>query len=499
MAAKARLGTSQSLRPSRRRFLKTAAGAAAVSAAALTFPIRRVYGANETVNLGFIGVGDRGSYSVEWYSKLPDIRVATLCDADPGYKLGKAHEKHAQAKTETDLRRVLDDKSIDAVVISTCNHWHALAAVWAIQAGKDVYVEKPISNNVWEGRKIVEAARKYNKIVQGGTQQRSDPVQAEIRDFIKSGKLGKVQWIRGNRYGYREGIGKRAEPLKPPATCNYEMWLGPAQDLPIYRDKLHYDWHWVWNTGAGELGNWGVHIMDDIRNMLFDRCTLPPRLLSGGGRVVWNDAGETANVQFVYFDTGPETGNIPVLFSLSNLPRKFGEQKTATNYRNIQSGYVIQFEHGYYAGGRGGGRAFDSGGKQIQSFKGDGGGEHARNFIDAVKSRKRESLNAEIEVTHYSSSWCHLANAAYRLGSGYSREKAESIAQSSAPWKELLDNFQHHLEANHVDLAQAGLKVSSILEVDPKRETFTGASATPDALALLRREYRKPYVMPEQV
>src|SRR4051794_9155424 len=212
--------------PSRRRFLKTAAGAAAASAVAMTFPIRKVYGANEKVNLGFIGVGDRGSSSVKWFAGLPDVQVAALCDADPAYKLEGARQQHApQAKVELEMRKILDDKTIDAVVISTCNHWHALAAVWAIQAGKDVYVEKPVSNNVWEGRKIVEAARKYNRVCQGGTQQRSDPVQAEIRDLIKSEKLGKMQWIRGNRFGYRESIGKRADTLTPPSTCNYDLWL----------------------------------------------------------------------------------------------------------------------------------------------------------------------------------------------------------------------------------------------------------------------------------
>ena len=489
--------TGHSALPSRRRFLRTTAGAAA--AAALAFPIRRVHGANDAINLGFIGVGDRGAYSADWFAKVPGVRVATLCDADPEWKLNAAHKKHDQAKVETDLRKVIEDKSIDAVVISTCNHWHALAAVWACQAGKDVYVEKPVSNNVWEGRKIVEAARKYNRIVQGGTQQRSDPVQAEIRDFIQSGKLGKVQWIRGNRFGYRASIGKRSEPLKPPASVNYDLWLGPAQDEPIYREKLHYDWHWDWNTGSGEMGNWGVHILDDIRNVLFDKCTLPPRILSGGGRVAWDDGGETPNVHFVYFDTGPETGNIPVVFSLSNLSRKAGEKNTAPNYRNIQSGYVIQFENGYYAGGRGGGAAFDGSGKRLQSFKGDGGGKHAANFIDAVRSRKVDGLNADIERAHYSSSWCHLANVAYRVGQTYSRDKAESIAQSSGPWRELLDGFHAHLEAHQVDLAQANLKVSSALELDPAREMFTGASATPDALALLRGTYRKPYTMPEQV
>jgi predicted dehydrogenase len=479
---------------SRRQFV---VGAAA-GAAALSFPIRRVLGANETVNMAFIGVGGRGTHSAKWFGEIPGVRVAAVCDADKGHMSACQKSLEAadikDAKAIEDQRRIFDDKSIDAVCISSCSHWHALAAVWAIQSGKDVYVEKPVSNNVWEGRKIVEAARKYNKIVQGGTQQRSDPVQKQIKEFISSGKLGKMLWIRGNRLGRRESIGKRDTPLKPPADVNYDLWLGPAQDEPIYRPELHYDWHWVWNTGSGEMGNWGVHILDDIRMMLDDKSTLPKRILAAGGRVVWNDAGETPNVHIAYYDTGV----VPVIFMLSNLPAKTGVTQEP-QYRGIRSGYVIQFEGGYYAGGRGGGWAYDNDKKRIQQFKGDGGEAHAKNFIEAVRTRNRAIQNAEIEQTHYTSAWCHLANVAYRLGSPYGQKGAAELAKDFQPWSELLDQFHEHLEANGVDAAKAGLKLSSILEIDPQKEVFVGKSATPEAQALLRREYRKPYVMPDQV
>ena len=479
---------------SRRQFV---VGAAA-GAAALSFPIRRVLGANETVNVGFIGVGGRGTHSAKWFGEIPGVRVAAVCDVDKGHISAAQKSLDAQdikdVKGHEDQRRIIEDKSIDAVVISSCNHWHALAAVWAIQAGKDVYVEKPVSNNVWEGRKIVEAARKYNRIVQGGTQQRSDPVQKQIKEFIKSGKLGKMQWIRGNRLGRRESIGKRDTPLKPPANVNYDLWLGPAQDEPIYRPNLHYDWHWVWNTGSGEMGNWGVHILDDIRMMLDDQSTLPKRILAAGGRVVWNDAGESPNVHIAYYDTGV----VPVILMLSNLPEKTGSTREP-NYRGIRSGYVIQFENGYYAGARGGGWAYDNDNKRIQQFKGDGGEAHAKNFIEAVCTRNRAIQNAEIEQTHYSSAWCHLANVAYRLGSAYGQQGAADLAKNFQPWSELLEQFHTHLEANGVDATKSGLKLSSILEIDPRKEVFIGKSATPEAQALLRREYRKGYVMPEQV
>lgn len=479
------------MRVTRRQFV---AGSAA-AAASMALSSRRVLGANDAINVGFIGVGSRGSHSAKWFSEIAGVRVAALADPDSD-TLGKAAKGFPGAKTFQDLRKIIDDKSIDAVVISTCNHWHALAAIWACQAGKDVYVEKPISQTIWEGRKMVEAARKYNRIVQGGVQQRSDPCQAEIKAFIKSGKLGKMLWIRGNRFGVRESIGKLDQPLVPPATCDYNLWLGPAQDEKLYRKQFHYDWHWYWNTGSGEMGNWGVHILDDIRNMLFDQVTHPTRILSGGGRVAWNDAGQTPNMHFVYFDTPV----VPVIFSLSNVSLSPDRKTAAPNYRSIQSGYVIQFEDGYYAGGRNGGWAYDNDGKRLQQFKGDGGGAHAKNFIDAVRNRDPKMLAADVELAHYSSAWCHLANIAFRLGREYSKDQALAAYKDFKPWNEMMEGWFHkQLADNQIDWQEAGLKLSSVLEFDPKKEVFVGASATPAAQALLTREYRKGFEITDKI
>ena len=494
----------------RRRFVvRAAASAAAVGVSwrsawgqADAKKVANVAGANESVRMGFIGLGGRGMESARWFSTVDGVKVAAVCDPDEK-RIEGAKMKYADAEGFKDLRRVIESKDIDAVVISTCNHWHALAAIWACQAGKDVYVEKPVSQTVWEGRKMVEAARKYKRIVQGGTQQRSDPAQWQIKDFIKSGKLGKMKWIRGNRFGVRESLGKRKEPLKIPESVDYDLWLGPAQDEPILRPNLHYDWHWSWNTGSGEMGNWGVHILDDIRNAISDQSSLPKRILAGGGRVAWDDAGETPNVHFVYFDTGV----VPVIFSLTNLPIKAdpaAQDQTklpAPAWRGTRSGYVIQFEDGYYAGGRGGGWCYDNEGKKIEGMqaKGDGGGLHARNFIEAVRTRDMKKQNGEIEQTHYSSAWCHLANVAYRLGSEYRPEETEAMAKDFKPWAELLDGFHEHLENNKVEIEKAGIKASGFLELDPAKETFVGPSASQKALALLTREYRKGYEVPDRV
>jgi predicted dehydrogenase len=479
----------RSRRTSRRTFLIRAAA----GTSALAPPTRRALGANDAINLGFIGVGDRGAFSAKWFGEIPGVRVAAVCDADE-QRMAAAREQFPQARAIRDLRRLIEDKGIDAVVISTCNHWHALAAIWACQAGKDVYVEKPLAQTVWEGRRIVEAARKYGRIVQGGTQQRSCPAQPRIRELIRSGKLGRMLWIRGNRYGLREGIGRLSAPLVPPASVDYDLWLGPARDVPIYRKQFHYDWHWTWNTGSGELGNWGVHVLDDIRNMLFDQCTLPRRVLAGGARLAWDDAGETPNVHFVYYDTGI----VPVIFALSNLPSKAGV-KAEPHDRGIRSGFVIQFENGYYAGGRGGGWSYSLDGRRLEQFEGDGGEAHARNFIEALRKRDPGVLNAPVEETHHSSSWAHLANIAYRLGAGYERGRAMEIARDFTPWAETLDGFRAHLEANGVDPATTDFRLSGVLEIDPANETFTGPSATAQALALLSREYRDPYVVPAVV
>lgn len=456
----------------------------------------RVLGANETIRIASIGLGGQGSGNAGRMSKVPGVEVVMLCDPDTA-ALDKAKKSFPNAKTTQDLRKVMEDKTIDAVVVSTGNHWHVLAAIWAMQAGKDVYVEKPVSHNIWEGRKLVEAARKYNRICQGGTQQRSDPMQDEVKAFLDSGTLGKIKYVRCNHYSMRASIGKQDTPLQPPATCDYNLWLGPAQDEPIFRKKFHYDWHWDWNTGNGEMGNWGPHILDDLRNVVFrDKITLPKRVIAGGGRFGWDDAGETPNTHFAYIDTG----DIPVIVDFHNLPRAKGVKAPDVYLRRRTGSFlIIECENGYYTGNRGGGSAFDLEGKKLQTFKGDGGKTHAANFITAIRSRKPTDLKAEVEQIHYSSAWCHLGNISYRLGQKYNREQAEAAVKDFQPWNDVIADFHEHLKKNELDDSKLDIKMGPMLELDPAKETFIGSTATPEALALLTREYRKGFEVPQQV
>jgi predicted dehydrogenase len=456
----------------------------------------RVLGANERIRIAAIGLGGQGSGNTSRLAKVPGVEIVYLCDPDTK-ALDAAKQTYPNAKTTQDLRKVMEDKDVDAVVVSTGNHWHVLASIWAIQAGKDVYVEKPVSHNIWEGRKLVEAARKYNRIVQGGTQQRSDPLQTELKAFLDGGSLGKIKYVRCNHYSLRKTIGKEATPITPPATLDYDLWLGPAKDEPIYREKLHYDWHWNWNTGNGEMGNWGPHILDDLRNVVFrDKVPLPKRVIAGGGRFAWDDAGETPNTHFAYMDTG----DIPVIVDFHNLPRA-KDVKGADIYLRRRTGafLIIECEGGYYAGNRGGGSAFDLEGKKLQTFKGDGGKNHAANFVDAIRSRKPTDLKAEVEDIHYSSAWCHLANISYRLGQQYVREQAEAAVKDFQPWNDVIGDFHQHLTNNQLDASKLDIRMGPMLELDGAKETFIGATATPEALAMLTREYRKGFEVPQAV
>lgn len=472
----------------RRSFLRDAALASTALSAS------RVLGANDRIRIASIGLGGQGTGNAGRMAKVPGVEIAYLCDADTA-AIDKAKLKYPTAKTTQDLRKVMEDKNIDAVVVSTGNHWHVLASIWACQAGKDVYVEKPISHNIWEGRMLVQAARKYNRIVQGGTQQRSDPFHDELKAYLDTGALGKIKYVRCNHYGMRDSIGKRDTPITPPTTVDYNLWLGPAQDIPILREKFHYDWHWVWNTGNGELGNWGPHILDDLRSVVFrDKLTLPKRVLAGGGRLGWNDAGETPNTHFIYYDTG----SIPVIMDVHNLPRKKGMKASDVYLRRRTSAFlVIECENGYYAGGRGGGSVHDLEGKVIQRFKGDGGATHAANFISAIRSRNPQDLKGEIEKIHYSSAWCHLGNISWQLGKPGDLDQAKAALTEFAPWQELIEDLPAHLTANEITLQPGDIRIGQMLEVDAEKETFTGASATPEALALLRREYRAGFEVPD--
>jgi len=471
----------------RRFFLQQSAAVAGAAILAGPALAKSTKGVNEKLNVAFIGAGGRAQELLRQFRVLPDVRLAAVCDVDEVH-LNQTGDKFKIKSRYADLRKLLEDQDIDAVAIATCNHWHALAAILAMQAGKDVYVEKPLSHNHWEGQQVVNAARKLDRIVQLGTQQRSDPMQAEIKEFLHNKQaLGKIEYVQVCRFGARAPIGKREQPLEPPKTVNYDLWLGPAAEQPIYRDKLHYDWHWDWNTGNGELGNWGVHVLDDALNVaLRDECPFPKRIAAAGGRVAWNDAGNTPNVVFAYYDTG----SVPVLFGLSNL------QEASPKIDDVGTGYVVQCEGGYYEGGRGKGTARDKDGKVIRSFKGDAGNGHQRNFVDAVFAHDRSKLNAEIEIGHQSTAWCNLADVVQRAGDEYSHEKAVSVRKNCQPWDDLVALIEKHLQHNGVDLKNSNFQLGPMLEFDSKSQKFAGSDAQ-KANGYLKREYRKGFEVPE--
>ncbi len=474
---------------SRRQFIGIGISAGVM----LSLPARAMWAANcnDSINLGFIGCGGRAGQLASEFEKIAGVNLAGFCDPDSS-RVEIMQQKYPLAQTWSDLREMLDSDSIDAVVVATCNHWHCLASIWAMEAGKDVYVEKPLSHSQWEGEQTITAARRYKRICQVGTQQRSDPMQAAIKQFLhQQSALGKITAVRVNRFGLRAAIGKSAAPLEIAKNIEYDLWLGPAQDESIFRTSLHYDWHWDWNTGSGEMGNWGVHLLDDVRNNVFqDSVTWPTKISGGGGRLSWNDAGQTPNVHFVYFDTG----SIPVVIGLSNLPAE-PNGKATPPHSGPDSGYLVYCEGGRLEGQRGRAKAFDQAGQLVREFKGDNGdGRHQQNFIDAVRSRDATQLNADVEIGHHSTGWCNLANLAFRAGGGLSIAEYRKIGVES--WQVLLGEMQTHIQAHGMQLNDKAIRLSPPLELDATTGRFIGEHAAV-ANGLLKREYRKGFEVPE--
>lgn len=474
----------------RRSFLSTVGvGAAATT---LIAPGRKLWAANvnEEINVGFVSCGGRSRALMNQFSKVEGVNIGAVCDADQS-RIDLVKETFPKAKSFTDMRELFADPEIDAVVVATCNHWHCLAAIWAMEAGKHVYVEKPLSHTQWEGEQTVAAARRYNKVCQIGTQQRSDPMQVEIKKFLHEEKaLGEIKAARVNRYGVRGSVGKRDTPLEIPKNVNYDLWLGPAQKKPIFRDSLHYNWHWDWNTGSGEMGNWGVHVLDDVRNNIFqDSVAIPKRIFGGGGRVVWNDAADSPNVHFVYFDTG----SIPVVIGLSNLPKEKGGKKSPS-MPGPRSGYIAYCEGGRFEGQRGYAIARDRQGKVIRKFSGNSGDVlHQKNFVDAIRANDSSILNSEIQVGHDSTGWCNFANIAFQCGSKFDRADADQVRQST--WRDLLKQMEEHLAAHDLSLDDDSIKLSPMLSLNQEGQ-FVGDHAE-TANKFLKREYREGYVVPE--
>lgn len=477
----------------RRTFLKSSLAAASATVV-LGNSISQGASPNDEIRIAFLSCGGRAGELMGAFEKVKGVRVVGLCDPDEK-RVAQAKKRFPEAKTAADMRHLLDDPNIDAVVVATCNHWHCLAAIWAMQAGKDVYVEKPLSHTQWEGEQTIAAARKYQRICQVGTQQRSDPMQAKLKEFLHKEKgIGTLERVRVNRYGVRGSIGKRSEALPKDPAMNYDLWLGPAADREVFRDKWHYDWHWDWNTGSGEMGNWGVHVLDDVRNVVFqDSVAVPKKILGGGGRMVWNDAGETPNVHCVAFDTG----SLPVVIGLSNLSVGKGKNE-GPKFPGPGSGYVVYAEGGRLEGQRGSARAYDSSGKMIREFKGDSGRSHQENFIEAVRARKSEMLNAEVQIGHDSTGWCNFANICFQMGQPDLVHEIMNLGGSFPGWSTIVEELHEHLMNHGVGPETPGLLLSPWLELDPAKGRFVGEHADA-ANQLLRRQYRAPYTVPEIV
>jgi predicted dehydrogenase len=470
----------------RREFLEQSllatAALVAVPSAALAQSAAYPEKQSDLLRVGVVGVRGRGRGLIGSFKKSPDSEVVAICDPDSGV-IDPALEAVPNATYHKDLRALLDDPSIDIVAIATPNHWHALATIWALQAGKHVYVEKPISHNVVEGRAIVNAARRYGRLVQHGTQARSNVATRDAIAWLRAGGLGRVTRARGLCYKRRESIGKVDGPQQPPATLDMDLWTGPARFEPLMRAELHYDWHWDFNTGNGDIGNQGVHQMDIARWGL-GLDDFPRRVMSCGGRVGYDDDGETPNSQLVSYDYGDKE----IIFEVRGLP--------TDPYRTAHIGVVFHGERGYMVSSSYAKVVvFDHDGNVTKTFTGEG--NHAQNFLDAIKHGRPDLLHADALEGHRSTALCHLGNISHRLGT------VRRLSDIDAPFESEPANiayaeFRDHLTGNELSADQTDITLGPSLAFNDASERFHGAREE-QANALLTREYRIPYVIPDEL
>lgn len=456
---------------SRRDFLSTSGKAAAGLAATgvlascqemQTMPVKqsRVIGANDRINLAIVGAGGRGNGLLQEFANIENVHIKAICDTDESRfpsRVKAIKDKHGYAPaTEWDMRRVFDDDSIDAVVFATPNHWHALGTIWACQAGKHVYVEKPSCHNVFEGRKMVEAARKYNRIVEVGFQNRSIGNVRNAMKFLKDGGIGDVYMAKGMCYKPRNDFEVMPDS-DPPEGVHYDMWVGPADYFPYNEGKFHYQWHWHWNTGCGDIGNQGPHQFD-VARWGINKDEHPVKIRSFGGYYKFGDVctQETANTQMAVYEY--EDGKI-LQFEVRGLYTA-GEADQDVKIGNLFFGtegwMSVSGSTWKTYMGRKNEPGPSSTSKDVaadpMNLAGAGGDAHYKNFIYALRSGKRQDLTCDIEVGHMSSVLPHLGNISYRLG----RE----------------------------------------ICFDGDKEKITGDR---EANKMLTRKYRKPYIVPAKV
>lgn len=481
-------------RQTRREFLEHSMLAAAAVAASRALPEsfasaeEQSRSPNERLRVAVLGLNGRGQDHLGGYMRRKDCEVVAVVDPDQtvGQKKGVDVVESATGKKPVwyaDLRKMLDDKSIDLVSIATPNHWHSLSAIWAMQAGKHVYVEKPVSHNVMEGRRVVDAARRHNKICQAGTQSRSMTGTRQLMEFLHNGGIGDITLARGLCYKPRGSIGPRGEYAVPNGV-DYDVWCGPAPMNPLTRPRFHYDWHWQWDCGNGDLGNQGIHQMDLARWGL-QATDLGRGVVSYGGRLGYEDAGETANTQVSIHDYGDKT----LVFEVRGL--------ATDDLKGARVGVIFYGSDGYAVmSSYSGGVVFDLSGKEVKKF--EGGADHYDNFIKAVRSGKHTDLNGDILEGHLSSALCHVANISYRLGETAPLTDVRARLETLDTKDEALETLERvtaHLQKNKVDLERTPLMLGPSLAIDGTAETFTGAGAE-RANPLLTREYRKGFEVP---
>jgi predicted dehydrogenase len=450
----------------RRRFIQSATTAGLAFGAAPTILANSNWkGANDRVNVAVIGIRGMGKSHIESYQALDNVEVAALCDIDEnlfaervkGFFTDKGLRK---PRIYQDLRKLYEDKDIDAVSVVTPNHWHALAAIWAIQAGKHVSVEKPCCHNIYEGQKLVEAAKKYDVIVQDGAEQRSNPCSISMAEYLSSGKLGEVYMAKGLCYKWRDTIGRKPDGPVPDGV-HYDLWLGPAPKRPFNENRFHYNWHWHWDYGNGDMGNQGVHEMDVARWGL--GVKLPTRISAVGGHFMFDDDQETPNDLITVFEfPNPHGGGdkkkilqFEVRHWVTN--RELASQDTSVPGNDYMTSSANEIGNLFY-----GSKGFMS--KTVQNWQtylgrertpGDSGSgldNHYQDFIDAIRAHEQSLAKGDIEEGFYSCALIHLGNIAYRLG--------------------------------------------RTIEFNPESMQIVGDD---EANAMLTREYRAPFVVPDTV
>jgi predicted dehydrogenase len=385
--------------------------------AALAASATRVLGANDRIQVGIVGLGGRGTAHTNYYGSIAECRIAGLCDVNQ-----EARERAQARVTKTggekakefrDMREMFADKAIDAVSIATPNHWHALATIWACEAGKDVYVEKPASYNIHEGYRMVEAARKHKRMVQVGSQGRSSPHGIKAMQLLSEGLIGKVYMSKGLCFKRRKSIG--TTPVEPvPAGLDWDLFLGPAPMRPYTKNRFRYNWHWFWDTGNGDIGNQGVHQMDICRWGV-GQPGMPNWTFSSGGKFAYEDDQETPNTQLATFDYG----GVQIVFEVRGLftgPEAGQPVKGGNTIGNIflgSEGWMWFSGSGFtvYKG------ESNEVAMQEKSSSDEGGAvTHIKNFFAACRRRNHKELTADVEIGATSAALCHLANISYRVG-----------------------------------------------------------------------------------